>query len=205
MRLKPWASKEYPLDDDMRVVEMEVVVDNTPSTDLSFREYRGILPKTMYPNGTSKVRILPKDFSRNAGFKADCLFGSNLFPANCAQKITVCEGELDALSAYQMLSGDGYTKAVVALPSASVGGKFWANVTAYLDSFKEIILSTDNDDKGRRVAEVLFDLFPSKVKMVSLRMLMTSCKLVVGRHTRTLGGRLRSIAQQASQRALRTG
>ena len=181
MRLKPWASKEYPLDDDMRVVEMEVVVDNTPSTDLSFREYRGILPKTMeffrvktndvkqvypYPNGTSKVRILPKDFSRNAGFKADCLFGSNLFPANCAQKITVCEGELDALSAYQMLSGDGYTKAVVALPSASVGGKFWANVTAYLDSFKEIILSTDNDDKGRRVAEVLFDLFPSKVKVV---------------------------------------
>jgi replicative DNA helicase len=36
-------------------------------------------------------------------------------------------------------------------------------VSSYLDSFDQIILSTDNDDVGRQVAEVLFDLFPSKV------------------------------------------
>ena len=183
MTLESWAAEKYPLKDkykmdDMALKSQQVFPDTTPSDGMVYKEFRGISASTMeffgvktndskqvypYPNGTNKVRVLPKDFSRNAGFKADSLFGSNLFPVGCAQKVTVCEGELDAMSAHQMLSGGGYTNPVVSLPSASPNGKLWGSVKDYLDSFKQIILSVDNDDKGREVAEVLFDLFPDKV------------------------------------------
>jgi len=186
MVLESWAAQEYPLKDNYKMDDMvlksqRVFPDTTPSDGLVYKEFRGISSLTMeffgvktndlkqvypYPNGTNKVRVLPKDFSRNAGFKADSLFGSNLFPVGCARKVTVCEGELDAMSAHQMLSGGGYINPVVSLPSASPNGKLWGNVSAYLDSFEQIILSVDNDDKGREVAEVLFDLFPDKVHIM---------------------------------------
>ena len=185
MSLKPGMKEKYPLKESKGSSDPfneeyvpKMVVDNTPNNNMRFRTWRGISEATMefygvesndtkqtypYPNGTKKTRIFPKDFSRNAGFKADSLFGSNLFPISCSRKITVCEGELDALSAYQMLSGGGYTNPVVSLPSASPSGSFYGNVEKYLDSFDQIILSTDNDDKGREIAEKLFDMFPSKV------------------------------------------
>ena len=156
----------------------KMIEDTTPNTDMRFRSWRGISEATMefygvqsndtkqlypYPNGTKKTRIFPKDFSRNAGFKADNLFGSNLFPVGCSRKITICEGELDAMSAYQMLAGGGYINPVVSLPSASPSGSFYANVERYLDSFDQIILSPDNDEAGGKIAEKLFDMFPAKV------------------------------------------
>jgi len=188
MVLHSWAAQEYPLKDNKSMTVDDMVSrskpmsrDDTPSDGLVYKEFRGISTSTMeffkvktndvkqvypYPNGTNKVRMLPKDFSRNGGFKADSLFGSNLFPVGCARKVTVCEGELDAMSAHQMLSGGGYINPVVSLPSASPNGKLWGNVSAYLDSFDQIILSVDNDDAGREVAEVLFDLFPDKVHIM---------------------------------------
>ena len=188
MVCEDWAAEKYPLKNDRKKMDdmtlrssnndMFTVVDNTNSDGLEYKPYRGISAATMeffgvktndhkqvypYPNGTNKVRVLPKNFDYNKGFKADSLFGSNLFPVNSSKMITICEGELDAMSAHQMLSGGGYTNPVVSLPSASPNGKLWGNVSAYLDTYDKIILSVDNDDKGREVAEVLFDLFPSKV------------------------------------------
>ena len=188
MVCEDWAAEKYPLKNDRKKMDdmtlrssnndMFTVVDNTNSDGLEYKPYRGISAATMeffgvktndhkqvypYPNGTNKVRVLPKDFSKTSGFKADSLFGSNLFPVNSSKMITICEGELDAMSAHQMLSGGGYTNPVVSLPSASPNGKLWENVSVYLDSFDKIILSVDNDKRGREVAEVLFDLFPSKV------------------------------------------
>ena len=109
MVLESWAAEEYPLKDNYKMDDMvlksqQVFPDNTPSDGLVYKEFRGISASTMeffgvktndtkqvypYPNGTNKVRVLPKDFSRNAGFKADCLFGSNLFPAGCASKVVL--------------------------------------------------------------------------------------------------------------------
>lgn len=117
----------------------------------------------VYPSGGVKTRYLDnKSFSAANGFKGDELFGMNLFPAGCSKKLTVVEGELDALSAYQMLKGS-YLNPVVSLPGATPSGKLWEKCKKYLDSFEEIILSVDNDDPGRKVAEVMFDLFPGKV------------------------------------------
>lgn len=123
--------------------------------------------RATYPNGSVKTRrvSLPKDHPAHFTAKGpmDTLFGMNLFPAGCAKKLTIVEGDhFDTLSAYQMLKGS-YLNPVVSLPGATPSGKLWEKCKKYLDSFEEIILSVDNDDPGRKVAEVMFDLFPGKV------------------------------------------
>ena len=122
----------------------------------------------VYPSGGIKTRhIKNKDFSTPKGFKADELFGMNLFPVNASRILTITEGEVDAMSSWQMLSqGSTYVNPVVSLPSASPSGKLWENCKGWLDSFEKIILSVDNDKAGAKVAETMFDLFPTKVYMM---------------------------------------
>jgi len=121
-----------------------------------------------YPHKV-KYRYLPKDFSKNSGFSNDHLFGMDKFNASSGKIITVTEGELDALSAYQML---GKKWPVVSLPNASLGTTLLKNVHPYLDSYSKIIVATDSDEAGNRVATKLAATFPGKV----YRMLMTTHK-----------------------------
>jgi len=131
--------------------------------------------RAMYPSGKYKGRRidLPKDHEHNGhfytpkGFKGDELFGMNLFPVNSSRIVTIVEGELDAMSSWQMLTqGSTYANPVVSLPSATPSGKLWENCNDWLNSFEKIILSVDNDKMGKRVAETMFDLFPGKVYMM---------------------------------------
>ena len=118
----------------------------------------------VYPSGGVKTRyISTKDFSAS-NLRSDELFGMNLFPVNASRIVTITEGELDAMSAWQMLSqGSAYTNPVVSLPSATPSGKLWEKCKGWLDSFEKIILSVDNDDAGRKVAERISLMFPRKV------------------------------------------
>ena len=126
--------------------------------------------RAVYPSGAYKGRRvdLPRDhkghFYASKGLKSDEFFGMNLFPVNSSKIVTVTEGEVDCLSAWQMLSaGSAYVNPVVSLPSASPSGKLWEKCKGWLDSFDKIILSTDNDDAGRKVAERISLMFPRKV------------------------------------------
>jgi len=97
----------------------------------------------------------------------DSFFAQGLFPAGCSKKVTVVEGpDFDLASAYQMMQNGNFINPVVSLPGSKPSGKFWENTKAWLDSFEEIIFSADNDEPGRKVAEVMFDLFPGKVYMM---------------------------------------
>ncbi len=118
----------------------------------------------VYPHGT-KHRILPKDFSKNAGFTGDHLFGMDKFNSGSHESITIVEGEDDCPAAYMMLGGK---EAVVALPSASISSKLLKNCHDYLDGFKSIIICTDNDDAGNKAATKLATTFPTKVYRVNL-------------------------------------
>lgn len=182
-----WAKEEYPTDIDKPLAKKKQdhmsyqfeEISHSPVVGGSHIPMRGITQKTMefynvlthgdhqeyiYPSGGIKVRRLSeKAFYAKKGFKGDELFGMSLFPSGSSKIVTVTEGEVDALSAYQMLSGNGFTSPVVSLPSATPSGKLWDKCRAWLDSFDKIVLSTDNDEAGRKVAEVMFDLFPTKV------------------------------------------
>lgn len=173
----PWA-----YEDDEEEEEYFVTKD-IKEVDTSAGEYvarRGITAKTMeffgvknyggveehyvYPSGGTKVRKFPKDFVAKSGFKGDELFGQNLFPAGCAKILTLVEGELDALSSYQMLSaGNSYLNPVVSCPSATPSAKFWERNHKYFDGFEKIILSLDNDEVGQKLVKKFADIFPDKV------------------------------------------
>jgi len=154
------------------------VVDSTVGG--SYEPLRGITSATMekfnvktygdtkqeyvYPSGGIKTRYLKEKGFSATNLKSDEFFGMNLFPVNSSKIVTVTEGELDCLSAWQMLStGSAYVNPVVSLPSASPSGKLWEKCKGWLDSFDKIILSTDNDDAGRKVAERISLMFPRKV------------------------------------------
>lgn len=119
----------------------------------------------VYPSGGKKIRRLPKSFSAYQ-LKSDELFGMNLFPSGVSKHVTITEGELDALSVWQMVQKPGFPTPVVSLPSASPSKALWENVKNWLNGFEKIILSIDNDGPGNEVAEKINNMFPTKVYRV---------------------------------------
>ena len=94
------------------------------------------------------------------------LFGQHLF--NQAGKyITICEGEVDAMSAYEIL---GSKWPVVSIkngaPSAEENCK---RSLEYLSKFETVVLCFDNDQQGKDAAQKVAQLFePNKCKIMSL-------------------------------------
>ena len=178
-----WVAEKYPL--KSRRNELLKVVESVEQEGgvWDFRGHRKVTSATMtfygvksfvvddlptkhtyvYPDGSTKTRYFPKEFSTGNGFKSDKLFGMDKFPAGSAKAITITEGELDAMSAYQML-GSKYP--VVSLPSATPSKKLLENCKDYLGSFEKIYLSVDTDDKAEKFAVTLMNLFPNRVYKV---------------------------------------
>ena len=180
-----WVQEKYPtkntISGNRNYKEEEfpsIMEEPKVTTEGKYLPCRGITESTMkhygvltygdrqeypYPSGGLKVRKMPKDFFAKNGFKGDELFGMNLFPAGSSKMVTVTEGELDALSAYQMLANGSYSNPVVSLPSATPSGKLWEKCKDWLNSFDKIILSADHDKAGKELAERMSLMFPSKV------------------------------------------
>ena len=155
-------------------------VKQTLEPNFTYKAHRGVSEDTMkfydvkdyggrhtyvYPSGASKTRYYP---TKNFSAKGSCskeLFGSDKFPKGCAPKITITEGELDALSAYQMLSVAKGVYPVVSLPSATPSNDMWANVRDYLSSFETIVLCIEFDGPGNEVADKITRMFPNVIRM----------------------------------------
>lgn len=177
-KLKTWAKDTYPaVGNEQKPPAVEMVHKR------AYMTYRGIDKETMkfygcvtdynkdnepfqhsyvYPDGGTKFRVFPKSF-RVKDFKSDHLFGMDKFPAGSAKAVTITEGELDAMSAFQML-GSKYP--VVSLPSATPSRKLLENCREWLGSFDKIYLSIDTDEKADGFALSLMRLFPGKVYRV---------------------------------------
>lgn len=94
------------------------------------------------------------------------LFGQTQFPPN-GRAITVVEGELDALSAFE-ITGSRFP--VVSVKSASSAVADVKQSYEYLNSFEVIVLAFDSDEPGQRAAEKVANLFEiGKVKILRLR------------------------------------
>lgn len=115
-----------------------------------------------------KVRtVASKDFHilNGAQMKNALLFGQNVFPAS-GKYITVCEGEIDAMSVFQM-QGSKYP--VVSIKNGAGSLKDIKQAYPYLDSFENIVLCWDGDEAGRKwVQKIAAVLPPKKVKIVKM-------------------------------------
>jgi len=110
-----------------------------------------------YPNGAVKIRdLLKKDFRSKGPMSDATLFGKDRFNAGSAKAITICEGELDAASVYQLL-GSKYPS--VSVRSASSARKDCAAEFDYLNAFESIYLCFDGDEPGQRAAAEVAGLF----------------------------------------------
>lgn len=104
------------------------------------------------------VHLIPK------GFQQSGLFGASLFPTG-SRYLTITEGELDALSAFQ-IQGSKYP--TVSLKNG-VNSVLTDDDKKFLDKFENIVLCFDSDDKGRAAAKKFASSFPkNKVKIVTL-------------------------------------
>lgn len=113
-----------------------------------------------YPNGAYKIRTLEKKgfYSKGEIGKAH-LYGRDKFSASPRRTITITEGELDALSLYEVLRTP-----VVSVKSASTAGTDAGMERSWLNEYERIYLAFDGDEAGRRAAAAVARLFdPNKV------------------------------------------
>lgn len=110
-----------------------------------------------YPGGGVKNReIAQKKFWSTGTMNAPGLFGQDRFSAGSAKAVTITEGELDALSAFQML-GSAYP--AVSVRGSSSARKDCQQSFEYLNSFEKIYLCFDTDGPGKKAAQEVASLF----------------------------------------------
>lgn len=114
-----------------------------------------------------KKRTVDKKFPISGDWEnAEPLFGMSRFNKGSAKSLTVVEGELDALAAYQM-NGCKYPVVSVRNGAGSAVKDFKA-AYEWLDSFETIVVCFDNDEAGRKASKEVCDVFGSKIKLMKL-------------------------------------
>ena len=107
-----------------------------------------------------------KAFKIAGDFNKATLFGQNIFPKG-GRYLTICEGELDALSAFQMM---GAKYPVVSVRNgASAAVRDCKAQFEYIDSFENIVIAFDADEPGQKAANQIAELFGAKIKIMKMR------------------------------------
>ena len=111
-----------------------------------------------------KLRYADKTFKFIGDPKQALMYGQNLFSKG-GKKITITEGELDALSVAEAFKG---MYPIVSIKNgAQSAKKELSQHIEWLNSFDEVYLWFDNDEVGRKAVEDCITLFPAgKVKVV---------------------------------------
>ncbi len=100
-----------------------------------------------YPNDFYKIRRWDQKGFYTKGESKPGLFGRNKFAGGSNRSIVITEGELDALSMYQVLRVP-----VCSVHSSSSCGRDIAADRSYINSFERIYLAFDGDSAGRAAA-----------------------------------------------------
>ena len=111
----------------------------------------------------AKVRkVEDKSFHVEGAWSEAMLFGQQKFNKG-GKFLTITEGELDAMAAYQMM-GSKYP-VVSVRNGASAALKDCKAQYEWINSFETIVLCFDADEPGRKAAAECAELFGSKVKI----------------------------------------
>lgn len=148
----------------------------------SFDEKTGEVTEQYYPVTQEgqisgyKIREVPKNFRSVGRTGADCeMFMAFRFNRG-GKYLLITEGEVDSLSAYQMLKdynskrGSDFETAVVSPTTGANSQKQIAANYKFFDLFDQIILAYDNDKAGQEAAEKIIPVLPKgKVKIMQMR------------------------------------
>lgn len=148
----------------------------------SFDEETGDVNEQYYPCTQEgqlvgyKIREVPKSFYSRGRTGADCeLFMQFKFNRG-GKYILITEGEVDALSAYQMMKdynsskGSDFETAVVSPTTGAQSKKQIAAQYKFFDSFDVCVLNYDMDKAGKEAAEEVLKYLPKgKVRIMQMR------------------------------------
>tara|TARA_R110000787_G_scaffold25245_2_gene71012 strand:- start:173 stop:1843 length:1671 start_codon:yes stop_codon:yes gene_type:complete len=133
----------------------------------------GQIDKHIYPYYDTKGSMIAtktrytknKQFSITGSTSESGLFGQHLFSGG--KYVTITEGEVDAMSVYQLL---GSKYAVVSIKNGVASAvKDIKKSYDWLEGFDNIVINFDNDDVGREASQKVAELFaPSKAKILKL-------------------------------------
>jgi twinkle protein len=118
-------------------------------------------------NIANKIReVATKNMWAEGNMTNAGLFGQNMF-APKGKYITITEGEVDAMSAYELL---GSKWACVSVKTGAGSAlRDCKKAFEYLDSFDQIVISFDMDKQGRLASEKVAQLFaPNKCKVMHM-------------------------------------
>lgn len=148
----------------------------------SFSEEDGSVIAQMYPCTQEgkltgyKIREVPKDFKSigRTGASTECFMQFRF--QRGGKYLILTEGEVDALSAYQMLKdynekrGTDYEVAVVSATTGAQSARQIANNYSFFDMFDHIIISYDADDAGQKAIEGIVKVLPKgKIKIMKMK------------------------------------
>ena len=114
----------------------------------------------------NKIRAKDKAFSVEGRISGAGLFGQQLFKKG-GKYITICEGEIDALSAHQMF--DSKWPCVSVRTGAAGASKDVSDNYEYLMSFDNIVICFDNDKVGGDNAKKVAEILSPKAKIMKMR------------------------------------
>ena len=117
----------------------------------------------------NKIRdVKGKKFWSEGNLTSSGLFGEHIF-GGTGKYITVCEGEIDAMSAYEML---GSKWPVVSIKNGAASAlENCRRSFEYLNQFENVVLCFDNDKPGKEAALKVAELFdPNKCKIIELEL-----------------------------------
>ncbi len=153
--------------------DRKISTDTCKSYGVTTLNNNGTIFKHIYPyhdeSGNkiaNKIRTVQnKAFLSEGNMSGAVLFGRKHFSAK-GKYITITEGELDAMAAYQMFGSKWPCVSVKSSSSALTDCK---KSFDYLNSFENIIICFDNDTQGQKASEKVAGLFePHKCKIVKL-------------------------------------
>lgn len=154
-----------------------VQVETRPNSNEPLRHYYPYTDNEGNRVG-AKVRSLDQKGFRTLGdMRNNTLFGQDLFK-NEGRYVTVVEGELDALAAYEML---GSKWPVVSVSKGAAGAvKDIKQNLEWLEGFESVVFCFDADEPGRQAAlECAKIISPNKAKIVSLGDYKDACEYLM--------------------------
>ena len=107
-----------------------------------------------------KVRSPEKTFKVEGDWKCATLFGQSQFTKG-GDVVTICEGEFDAMSVYQMTN----SPAVSIRSGAQSALSDCKAAFDWLDAFDKIVICFDNDEPGKEAAKKVAELFGNKASL----------------------------------------